>query len=123
MRHSIIKGFLPSILMLTPVFIFLLVLYLFFNDQMTMNEYDAAKMIEQASLREIVVLKGDLCPNNKCMHLLYQDPHSLNKQCAFINPPNPVLPLELIACEHNDLHVDVLNRYLQEDKHDGLLNQ
>ena len=123
MRHSIIKGFLPSILMLTPVFIFLLVLYLFFNDQMTMNEYDAAKMIEQSSLSNITVLKGDLCPNKKCMHLLYEKQDRLDKTCVFVNPPNPILHLDLSACEHNELHVSALNRYLQEDKQDGLLNQ
>lgn len=123
MRHTILKGIFPTLLLIIPIGVLLMSFFMFFMNQMTMNEYDAMEMIEQSSLREITILKGDLCPNNKCMHLLYYDRKSLDKRCIFINPPNPVLQLELDACEHNELHIDALNRYLQEDKQNGLLNQ
>ena len=123
MRRTVLKGIFPSLLLLIPIGVFIMVLMLFFMDQMTMYEYDAMHMIEQANLSEITVLKGDLCPNNKCMHLLYENNETLEKACVFVNPPNPILNLELDACEHNELHVSALNRYLQEDKQNGLLNK
>lgn len=123
MRHTTLKGIFPTLLFILPICVLITSFFMFFMDQMTMNEYDAMNMIEQTSLREITVLKGDLCPNNKCMHLLFEDIETLEKNCVFINPPNPILQLDLSACEHNELHVSALNRALQEDKQDGLLNQ
>lgn len=123
MRHTVLKGIFPTLLILIPIGVFLMAFMLFFMDQMTMYEYAAIDMIEQTSLREITVLKGDLCPNNKCMHLLFEDNVTTEMNCVFVNPPNPILNLELDACEHNELHVSALNRTLQEDRQDGLLNQ
>jgi len=123
MRHTVLKGIFPTLLFLLPICILILSFFMFFLDQMTMPEYEASRLIEQSSLSNITVLKGDLCPNNKCMHLLYEKQDTLDKACVFVNPPNPILHLDLSACEHNELHVSALNRYLQEDKQDGLLNQ
>lgn len=123
MRHTVLKGIFPTLLLLIPIGVFLMAFMLFFMDQMTMYEYAAIDMIEQTSLRDISVLKGDLCPNNKCMHLLFEDNETLEVHCVFVNPPNLPLQLEREACEHNELHVSALNRTLQEDKQEGLLNQ
>ena len=123
MRHTVLKGVFPTLLFLLPICILILSFFMFFLDQMTMPEYEASRLIEQSSLSNITVLKGDLCPNNKCMHLLYEKQDTLDKACVFVNPPNPILHLDLSACEHNELHVSALNRYLKEDKQDGLLNQ
>ena len=123
MRHTVLKGIFPTLLFLLPICILILSFFMFFLDQMTMPEYEASRLIEQSSLSNITVLKGDLCPNNKCMHLLYEKQDTLDKACVFVNPPNPILHLDLSACEHNELHVSALNRYLKEDKQDGLLNQ
>lgn len=123
MRHTVLKGIFPTLMLIIPIGVFLMSLFMFFMNQMTMNEYDAMNMIEQSSLSNIMVIKGDLCPNNKCMHLLYEKQDTLEKACVFVNPPNPILHLDLSACEHNELHVSALNRTLQEDKQDGLLNQ
>ena len=123
MRHTVLKGIFPTLLFLLPICILILLFFMFFLDQMTMPEYEASRLIEQSSLSNITVLKGDLCPNNKCMHLLYEKQDTLDKACVFVNPPNPILHLDLSACEHNELHVSALNRYLKEDKQDGLLNQ
>ena len=123
MRHTVLKGIFPTLLLLIPIGVFILAFMLFFMDQMTMYEYDAMHMIEQTNLSGITVLKGDLCPNNKCMHLLFEDNETLEEHCIFINPPNLPLQLEHDACEHNELHVSALNRTLQKDKQDGLLNQ
>ena len=71
MRHTVLKGIFPTLLLLIPIGVFILAFMLFFMDQMTMYEYDAMHMIEQTNLSGITVLKGDLCPNNKCMHLLF----------------------------------------------------
>lgn len=123
MRHTVLKGIFPTLLFLLPICLLILSFFMFFLDQMTMSEYEASRLIEQSSLSNITVLKGDLCPNNKCMHLLFEDNETLEEHCIFINPPNLPLQLEPDACEHNELHVSALNRYLQEDKQDGLLNQ
>lgn len=123
MRHTVFKGILPTLLILIPIGVFLTAFMLFFMDQMTMADYAAQSLIKQSSLQEVTILKGDLCPNNKCMHLLFKDNETLEEHCIFINPPNLPLQLDHDACEHNELHVSALNRYLQEDKKDGLLNQ
>jgi len=123
MRHTVLKGIFPTLLFLLPICLLILSFFMFFLDQMTIPEYEASRLIEQSSLSNITVLKGDLCPNNKCMHLLFEDNETLEEHCIFINPPNLPLQLEPDACEHNELHVSALNRYLQEDKQDGLLNQ
>ena len=123
MRHTVLKGIFPTLLFLLPICLLILSFFMFFLDQMTMSEYEASRLVEQSSLSNITVLKGDLCPNNKCMHLLFEDNETLEEHCIFINPPNLPLQLEPDACEHNELHVSALNRSLQEDKQDGLLNQ
>ena len=123
MRHTVLKGIFPTLLFLLPICLLILSFFIIFLDQMTMSEYEASRLVEQSSLSNITVLKGDLCPNNKCMHLLFEDNETLEEHCIFINPPNLPLQLEPDACEHNELHVSALNRSLQEDKQDGLLNQ
>jgi len=91
MRHTVLKGIFPTLMLIIPIGVFLMSLFMFYMNQMTMNEYDAMNMIEQSSLHEITVLKGDLCPNNKCMHLLYEKQDTLEKACVFVNPPNPTI--------------------------------
>lgn len=123
MRHNIVKGILPTIFIILPIGILLAALMLFFSEQMTLKEVAAIELIEHAQLQSITVIKGDLCPQYKCMHLLYQDKQSLAKACVFINPPNPNVYMDLPACEHNELHLSALNQALQDDKPNGLLNQ
>lgn len=116
MRHNIVKGIIPTIFIILPIGILLTALMLFFNDQLTLKEVAAIELIEQTQLQSIEVLKGDLCPQYKCMHLLYQDRQTLVKACVFINPPNPIAYMDLPACEHNELHLSALNQALQDNK-------
>ena len=47
MRHTVLKGIFPTLLLLIPIGVFILAFMLFFMDQMTMYEYTAIDMIEQ----------------------------------------------------------------------------